>query len=292
MTAEMTEPIPRPRRPHADKRPTERGPTVLPGVPAPVGRAVEGLGDFLRFTLTSIALIPQAVRLYPSEVFRHAGILIRGSSLVVLFMALNLGVLGSILLDSSFEPLGVQSLTGAGISVGVFRGAVPIITGWIVAAKVGCGIVTELGAMRITEEIDALEVMGLNPKSYLVSSRLAAAALTLPGLVLVSYWMMFLGAFVTTVPFLGSTSSGSFWRVLFQLQNLSDFFIVTVWTLLSVGIAVIVAAYYGYTATGGPVGVGESTAKSMLISMTAVAVLAGIIIQIAYGLDANSPIAN
>lgn len=292
MIEDPTESFARPRKPHSEKRPAPLGVTPPEWAPKPLVTSISGMGDFLRFTLRALALIPSAIRLYPSEVFRYAGVLVRGSALVVLFMLFNLGLLGGLLADTQFRSLGVTSLDGAGLSVAIFRGCVQVILGWVVAAKIGCGLVTELGAMRINEEIDALEVMGMNPTAYLVSTRITAVFLVTPGLIIAGYWMAFWGSWLVDVPFLGSASDGAFWNYLFELQNLNDFFIVTAWAVLSIALATIVAAYFGYTAKGGPVGVGENTARSMLMSMAAVAVLATIIIQLAYGVDANSPIAN
>jgi phospholipid/cholesterol/gamma-HCH transport system permease protein len=292
MIEDPTEAFGVPRRPHAEKRPTPIGVKPPEWLPKPLASGVAAIGEFLGFTLRSVALIPTAIRLYPSEIFRYSGVLVRGSALVVLFMLFNLGLLGGLLADTQLRPLGVTSLNGAALSVAIFRGCVQVILGWVVAAKIGCGLVTELGAMRINEEIDALEVMGMNPVAYLVSTRIAAVFLVTPGLIIAGYWMAFWGAWLVDVPFLGSVSDGAFWNYLFQLQNLKDFFIVTAWAVLSIALATLIAAYFGYTAKGGPVGVGDNTARSMLMSMAAVAVLATIIIQLAYGVDANSPIAN
>ncbi|MCD2198248.1 ABC transporter permease [Actinomycetospora endophytica] len=292
MSNEATEAFARPRRPHADKRPASIGPTELDWAPGWANRTISGVGDFLDFALRAVALIPHALRSYPSEVFRYAGVLIRGSSLVVLFMLFNLGLEAGLLADTQFRPLGITSLNGAAVSVAIFRGCVQVLLGWVIAAKIGCGLVTEIGAMRINEEVDALEVMGMNPISYLVSTRIMAVVIVSPGLIIMGYWMSFWGPWLVDVPFLGSTSDGAFWNYLFALQNLTDFIIVTIWAVSSIALPTLIGAYFGYTAKGGPVGVGENTAKSMLISMATVSVIATIIIQLAYGVDANSPIGN
>lgn len=288
---DLTQPI-HVRRPHAEKRPAPLGPDTLSWAPSGVNSVIVGMGSFLQFSIRSLALIPSALREYPSEVFRYAGALVKGSALVVLFMLFNLGLLTGLLAHFTLEPLGVTSLDGGGVSVAMFRGLVQVIVSWVVAAKIGCGLVTELGAMRITEEIDALEVMGINPVTYLVSTRVFATFLVVPGLLLGGYWMAFWGAWVFDVPFLRSTATGPYWEYLWKFQSAGDFFIVTIWGVLSVALVTIVASYFGYTAKGGPVGVGHNTAQSMLVSMAMVTVFAAVIIQIAYGVDAHSPISN
>lgn len=289
--SDLTQPAPA-RVPHAEKRPKPLGPEEFGWAPPSVNGFLSAIGSFLRFALTALALIPSALREFPSEVFRYAGILVRGSALVVLFMLFNLGFLTGLLAHVTLEPLGVTALDGGALSVALFRGLVQVIVSWVVAAKIGCGIVTELGAMRITEEIDALEVMGINPVTYLVSTRVFATFLVVPGLLLAGYWMAFWGAWLFDVPFLGSTASGPYWEYLWKFQNAGDFLIVTIWGVLSVALVTIIAAYFGYTVKGGPVGVGQNTAQSMLVSMALVTIVAAVMIQLAYGLDANSPVSN
>jgi phospholipid/cholesterol/gamma-HCH transport system permease protein len=268
------------------------GPTHLPGLPTPVGASLTGVGGMLRFFAQALGQIPNAIRLYPSEIFRYAGVLIKGSALVVLFMLFNTGFLAGLLADTQLSPLGVTNLNGAAIAVATTRGMIEVILGWVVAAKIGCGLVAELGAMRINEEVDALEVMGINPVTYLVSCRVAAVFVVIPGLIVAGFWMVYWGAFLFNTPILQSSSAGAYWRYLWLLQNINDLVFQVVWAVLTVALVVLIASYFGYTAKGGPVGVGENTAKSMLVGMTVVALLGAVVVQFFYGIDPNSPFAN
>src|SRR5690554_5294904 len=112
--------------------------------------SLEGIGDFLGFVLQAVREIPLAIRLYPSEIMRHAGSLIRENSIVILFMLYMLGTILGLTCHYLFSNIGIDSYIAAVASIGGMRGLMQVIFGWIVAAKVGCGIVAELGAMRIS----------------------------------------------------------------------------------------------------------------------------------------------
>ena len=99
------------------------------------------------------------------------------------------------------------------------REAVPYVFGYMMAAKVGTGIVAELGAMRISEEIDALEVMGVDSLLFLCATRLLAAWLVLPFMYVGAIGVAFLASYLAIVDQLGYVSSGGFLLIFWQFQN-------------------------------------------------------------------------
>jgi phospholipid/cholesterol/gamma-HCH transport system permease protein len=260
-----------------------------PAEPDPADRAdarfvapFEQAGELVAFAIRAVREVPVAVRLYPSEVFRQAALLIRSNALVVLFMLFMLGALIGITGTFLFEGIGLESYVSAINGGPLFRGVIQIVFGWILAAKAGCGIVAELGAMRISEEIDAMEVMGIRSIPYLVGTRLAASVLVLPFLFVAALGVHFIAARLFFVDMLDAVSSGGFEYVLFLTHNQRDLAIAVGWATLIGLIVTTVATYYGYTAKGGPVGVGRNTAQAMLVNLVLISVVSMIVAQIFY----------
>jgi phospholipid/cholesterol/gamma-HCH transport system permease protein len=239
-------------------------------------------GELMAFGITAVKEIPTAIRLYPAEVLRQAGILIKSNALVVLFMLFMLGALLGITGTFLFEGIGLESYVAAIPAVPLMRGVVEIVFGWVLAAKAGCGMVAELGAMRISEEIDAMEVMGIRSMPYLVSTRVAATLLVIPALFITSLGVFFISSKLFFVDLLASVSSGGFDYVLFLFQSPRDFMVALLWGTV-VGVTVtIVACFHGYEAKGGPVGVGRATAQAMLVNLVLISVIAMIMAQVFY----------
>ena len=171
------------------------------------------------------------------------------------------------------------------------REAVPIVFGYMMSAKVGTGIVAELGAMRISDEIDALEVMGVDSMTFLCATRLLAAWIVLP--------FMYIAAIGVGVPRLLHRDRPS-GRLHLLRRVPADLLAVPESHGLPVQRAsrgmtmataiVLVACYYGYNASGGPVGVGSATAKSMVLNLVLVNVIDAFGTQIFWGTNARAPI--
>lgn len=272
-------------------------PKVCTGASAPwaaagmAQRGVESTGSIVRFVLQVLREVPTAIRLYPSEIFRQAGLLVRSNALVVLFVMLMFGALMALTIRFSFMALGIESYLGGGQAF-VTRGVAQVVFGWVVAAKVGCGIVAELGAMRISDEIDAMEVMGVRSLTYLASTRVAATLIVIPFLWIAGMSLEFFFGYLVNVPLLDTVSQGGFVYILFQFQNTADFTFAVIWATVIAVIIVLVACYYGFTAKGGPVGVGRNTAQSMLLNLVLISLTAMVLVQLFYGNSPNVPIGN
>jgi len=270
--------------------PPKATPTPLPGKRA--AREVHdqawaspftSAGELISFGLRVLRECPAAVRLFPSEVLRQAGLLIRSNAVVVFFMLFMLGALLGITGTALFEGIGLESYVAAIPAIPMMRGVVEIVFGWVLAAKAGCGIVAELGAMRISEEIDAMEVMGVRSIPYLVSARVVAAAGVLPVLFGSALLVHFVATKLFMVDLLNSVSGGGYWDVLFLMQGPKDLLIAVFWASLTGVVVTIVSCFYGYNAKGGPVGVGRATAQSMLVNLVLISLIAMILAEVFYG---------
>jgi phospholipid/cholesterol/gamma-HCH transport system permease protein len=251
----------------------------------------ETVGEIFSFTGDTFRALPK-LRLYPTEVIRQTALLILGSGLIIWLME---GVMG---LECGTEASYILKQVGAPIYSGVFdswcavRECAPYMWGYILSAKVGCGLVAEIGSMRISEEIDVLEVMGIRPMGFIVASRLAAVWLAVPFLYAVALGVMFLTEYVVTVVQLHTVSSGGYLFIFWLFQNPLDLFFSFIKVFVESTVIVLIGCYYGYTARGGSVGVGKNTAKSMIANMVMVHLIGMLGTMIFWGQAPRSPIGN
>ena len=225
------------------------------------------------------------------ESVRQAGILILTSTVVIwaLVFIIGLGACGT---EGAYftQSQGAPSYAGAFAGWCDLREAVPYAFGYMMAAKIGTGIVAELGAMRINDEIDALEVMGLDSMSYLCATRLLAAWMVLPFVYASAIGVAFLASYVAVVDQVGAVSSGGYLLIFWQYQNPTDYLYSVIKAMSMATAIVLVACYYGYNASGGPVGVGKSTAKSMVLNIVMVTLIGMLGTQVFWGANPRAPI--
>jgi phospholipid/cholesterol/gamma-HCH transport system permease protein len=225
------------------------------------------------------------------ETLRQAGILILYSTLVIWGLVFLTG-LGTCGIEASY----FNESTGTAAYAGVFaawcnlREAVPYVFGYMMAAKVGTGIVAELGAMRISEEIDALEVIGINSITFLCATRLLAAWLVLPFMYIGAIGVGYLGSYIAIVHQIGYVSSGGYFLIFWAFQNPTDLLFSVIKGMTMATVIVLVACYYGYNASGGPVGVGTATAKSMVLNLVFVTLIGMFGTQVFWGGNPRAPI--
>jgi phospholipid/cholesterol/gamma-HCH transport system permease protein len=225
------------------------------------------------------------------EALRQAGILIVGSTVVIWALVFITG-LGTCGIEGAY----FTQAQGAPAYAGVFtawcnlREAVPYAFGYMMAAKVGTGIVAELGAMRISEEIDALEVMGIDSMTFLCATRLLAAWIVLPFMYISAIGVAYLASYLAVVDQIGYTSAGGYLLIFWQFQNPLDFLYSVIKGMSMATAIVLVACYYGYNASGGPVGVGTATAKSMVLNLVLVNLIGMLGTQVFWGANPRAPI--
>ncbi len=266
--------------------------TALTGGP---GRFLESVGHIAWFAATAIGQIGHALRYYRREVLRliaeigmgtGAMAVIGGTVAIVGFVTLSGGSLIAIQGFASLGNIGVEAFTGFFAALVNVRIAAPVVSGQALAATVGAGATAELGAMRIAEEIDALEVMGIKSIAYLVSTRIMAGFVVIIPLYAMAIIMSFLSAQVTTTLLYGQSTGtyDHYFRTFLRPDDVGWSFVQAI--IISV-IVMINHCYYGYYASGGPVGVGEAVGRSMrasLISIVMVVLLASLAL---YGTDPN-----
>lgn len=197
-----------------------------------------------------------------------------------------MGLVLTMQLRPSLIEYGVESQLPAMISVAVFRELGPVITALIFAGKIGSSIGAELGSMRVTEQIDAMEVSGTNPFKYLVVTRVLATTLMLPVLVLLADAISLYGSYLG-VNIRGNTSFSLFYRQVTQILEFGDVlpaFIKTFFFGFAVG---MIGCYKGYHSRKGTEGVGRSANMAVVISSVAVFLIDLIAVQFTDILNLN-----
>ncbi len=245
------------------------------------GRTLRGIWDALVF--------------YPGEVIRliaqmglGAGALavIGGTIAIVGFLTLSTGALVAVQGYNQFSTVGVEALTGFASAFFNVRLIAPLTAGVGMAATIGAGATAQLGAMRINEEIDALEVIGIRAIAYLASSRVVAGIIVVVPLYCVAVLMSFLAARFGTTYIYGQ-STGVYDHYFRTFLNPTDL----LWSFLqAVALAfviMLVHTFYGFTAHGGPAGVGEAVGRAVRTSLIVAALVTVMISLAVYGQSGN-----
>lgn len=253
--------------------------------------AIESTGELAGFSkrVAGLVLSGRVLR-FTGETLRQAGILILGSAIVIWGITFTLG------LTCGIEGAYFSRSVGAPQNAGTFaawcdlREVLPYAFGYMMSAKVGTGIVAELGSMRISDEIDALEVMGVPPVTFLAATRLLAAWIALPFIYLVAIGVGYFASYLAVVKQIGDPSSGGYFLIFWMFQNPPDLIFSAIKGMVMATVIVLVGCYYGYTVTGGPVGVGAATAKSMALNIVLVHVIGMLGTLVFWGANPRAPI--
>jgi phospholipid/cholesterol/gamma-HCH transport system permease protein len=245
------------------------------------GAFLEGFGEQLSFYVRALAWAPRTIRRYTKEMLRiltevcfgtGALAIIGGTLGVMIGMTLFTGMIVGLQGYSSLNQLGTAALTGFISAYFNTREVAPLSAGLALSATVGCGFTAQLGAMRISDEIDALDVMGVPSLPFLVTTRVLAGVAAVIPLYAVGLLSSYIASRQITVWVYGQ-SSGTYDHYFNMFLPPGD----VLWSFLKVIIFATVVimshCYYGYTARGGPAGVGVAVGRAVRTSIVLIAVL-------------------
>jgi phospholipid/cholesterol/gamma-HCH transport system permease protein len=254
-------------------------------------RPFDAFGAIIAFAARGFAGIPRSLR-YAREIWWYAAFLAIGSTPVALAITY---ISGSECSVEGFYSLaqtgGAQSLVGVFNALCDTREITPLFFGFAIGAKVGCGIVAELGTMRINQEIDALETMGIPSVVYLVSTRFVASLVVLPLMYVFALDTSYLASWIVQkYQFGGQVSAGVYFDYFWRFANLEDLGFSIVKAAVFAVIVIVVAVYQGYHARGGAVGIGRAVARTMAISLVMVVVFNAVMTEMFWGHNPNFPI--
>ncbi|OBG84394.1 ABC transporter permease [Mycobacterium sp. E3298] len=271
---------------------------AYPGLAREINRPIStltGIGDHVAFYGKAIAGAPFAATRYRREIIRliaeismGAGTLamIGGTVVIVGFLTLATGGTLAIQGYSSLGNIGIEALTGFLAAFINVRISAPIVAGIGLAATFGAGVTAQLGAMRINEEIDALESMGIRPVSYLVSTRIVAGMLAITPLYSIAVILSFVASQFTTVVVLGQ-SGGLYGHYFSTFLNPTDLLWSFLQAILMALAILFTHTYYGYFASGGPSGVGVAVGTAVRTSLIIIVSVTLLVSLAIYGANGN-----
>ena len=272
--------------------------TNYPRVTRQIRRPVTTLGrigDHVVFYAKSLGGVPFAATHYRREIFRliaeismGAGTLamIGGTVVIVGFLTLAAGGTLAIQGYSSLGNIGIEALTGFLAAFINVRISAPVVAGIGLAATFGAGVTAQLGAMRINEEIDALESMAIHPISYLVSTRIIAGMIAITPLYSIAVILSFVASQFTTVVLFGQ-SGGLYQHYFTTFLNPIDLLWSFLQAVLMALAILLIHTYYGFFATGGPSGVGVAVGNAVRSSLIVVVTVTLLVSLAIYGANGN-----
>ncbi len=274
--------------------PTAVGP-ALRAVGA-LASAVAKAGHMTYFFGRIIASIPTAVRRYRNEFMRiladivwgNGSIVVGGGTIgVALVLGLTAGTLIGVEGYNALNLLGLGPATGLISSFAGTRELAPIMIGLAFIAQAGCRFTAQLGAMRINDEIDALDTLGINSVAYLVATRAAAAVVAVVPLFLACLAVAYVSS-ALAVSLAAGQSSGTYLHYFNLVLSGRDIGFATIKAVVFVFVSTTIQCYYGYYASGGPAGVGVAAGRAMRAGITVVIVLNMLLTMALWGVDAGA----
>ncbi|PEG39262.1 ABC transporter permease [Mycolicibacterium duvalii] len=262
------------------------------------GRPLDALGrigDHTSFYGRALAGVPHAAVHYRREILRliaeismGAGTLamIGGTVVIVGFLTLAAGGTLAVQGYSSLGDIGIEALTGFLAAFINVRISAPVVAGIGLAATFGAGVTAQLGAMRINEEIDALETMGIRPVEYLVSTRIVAGMIAITPLYSIAVILSFVASKLTTVVLFGQ-SAGLYNHYFTTFLNPIDLLWSFLQAILMAIAILLVHTYFGYFASGGPSGVGVAVGNAVRTSLIVVISVTLLVSLSIYGSNGN-----
>ncbi|WP_370287748.1 MlaE family ABC transporter permease [Nocardioides sp.] len=239
------------------------------------------LGDQLSLYAKALRGVPHAIRRYPKEILRLLGTttfgtgglaIIAGTAGVMFALSLFVGSLVGLQGFRGLDTLGASALTGFITAFFNTRDIAPLIAGIALTATVGAGFTAEIGAQRISEEIDALEVMAVPSVPFLITTRIIAGTIAVIPLYVVGLVASYLSARLNVV-YVNGLSAGTYDHYFQLFLPPGDVLLSFVKTLVFAFFVMLVHCYYGYRASGGPAGVGVAVGRAVRLSLAAIGIL-------------------
>ncbi|MBC6446390.1 MlaE family ABC transporter permease [Actinokineospora xionganensis] len=244
-------------------------------------RTLDDLGDQLSFYIRALAWIPRALRRYMRETMRllaevsfgsGALAVIGGTIGVMVGLTVFTGIVVGLQGYAALDQIGTAAFSGFASAYINTREVAPLVAGLALSATVGSGFTAQLGAMRISEEIDALEVMAVPSLPFLVTTRIIAGFIAVIPLYIIGLLSSYLASRTITVYFYGQ-SAGTYDHYFNLFLPPEDVFWSFGKVLIFAVIIILTHCYYGYNASGGPAGVGVAVGRAVRTTIVTVALV-------------------
>jgi phospholipid/cholesterol/gamma-HCH transport system permease protein len=225
---------------------------------------IETFQDFLSLSGRAIRNIVRRPH-YADDILIQMDIIGVGSLFIVGLIGFFSGVVMALQMSRALSTYGAQGQIGQIVSITLVRELGPVLTAVLVAGRNASGIASELGSMRVTEQIDAMRALGTDPIQKLVTPRLIATAVVLPLLTIISDFLGLVGGYFIATTMLNITRS-QYWTSAWQVLEYNDLTQGLLKPFLFAIVVALVGCYYGLTTSGGTQGVGRSTTKAVVVS--------------------------
>ena len=222
-----------------------------------LGNVLLLLSDTIRKMVTPPYDIPNAIKQMQEVGVR--------SLPVVLVTGLFTGMVLALQSYTGFKRFGAETLVGTVVGLSMTREMGPVLTGLIVAGRAGAAMAAELGTMRVTEQIDALETLATNPIKYLIVPRFIAGLIMLPALTVVADIVGIFGGYLITVGMFGASPT-LYWRQTWDFLDLSDIYNGLIKACFFGASIALLSCYRGFYSEGGAEGVGKATTGAVVLS--------------------------
>ena len=262
----------------------------------PLGQTVAKAGHMLYFFGRVLFSVPITLRYYRREFLRilsdvawgNGSIVVGGGTVgVSLVLGFTAGALTGVEGYNALNLLGLGPATGLLSSYGSTRELAPVMIAIAFTIQAGCRFTAQLGAMRIAEEIDAMDTMAINPVPYLATTRVLASVVAAIPLFVASLAVTYLACQLVVAIYAGQ-STGSYLHYFGLFLNTRDIVYATVKAVVFVFVTATIQCYYGYFASGGPQGVGVAAGRAMRASITVVIGLNTLLTMAMWGVDAGA----
>jgi phospholipid/cholesterol/gamma-HCH transport system permease protein len=250
---------------------------------------MEGLLDFLKPPVAGLQdfyiLSGRALRNlfrgphYVDDIFIQMDAIGVGSLWIVILTGFFSGVVITMQMSRALEQYGATGQVGSIVAITLVRELGPVLTALLVAGRNASGIASELGSMKVTEQIDAMRALGTDPIQKLVTPRLIATCVMLPMLTIVSDFVGLLGGYVIAYYTIGLTST-QYWSDAYQALQYNDIVQGLLKPFVFAFIISLVGCFYGLRTSGGTQGVGLATTKAVVVSSIWVFVVTSMLTRI------------
>ncbi|HEX8893144.1 MAG TPA: ABC transporter permease [Terriglobales bacterium] len=231
---------------------------------------VEAVQDYSLLAGRSLSNLFSQPR-YMSDTLLQADSIGVGSLPIVVLIGLFTGAVLALQTSSTLQQFGSLSLTGQLVSLSMVRELGPVLTGILVAGRNASGMASELGSMKVTEQIDAMRAMGVDPTKKLVTPRVTATVIMLFFLSIISDLVGLVGGWFISYFLLG-LDSNEYWTTAYQALRFGDVFMGLSKPVVFGFIIASIGCYYGMTAKGGTQGVGRATTQAVVAASVLIVV--------------------
>ncbi|WP_063064927.1 MlaE family ABC transporter permease [Nocardia violaceofusca] len=256
---------------------------------------VEGLGFVLSFIWQVLSSIPLTLRRYRDETLRiisdmtwGRGSVIVGGGTVPMMIVLGLVMGASVAVESftMLNILGMGPVSGIVSAYATTRELAPIVAAIGFAAQAGCRMTAEIGSMRISEEIDAIEALGLRSVPFVVTTRVIAGAISIVPTFLIGLILSYL-ACRGLITLVHGQSAGVYDHYFFQFVSGFDVIAAVIKVAIFATVVILIHSYYGFFATGGPEGVGIASGRAVRASSVAIVAIDMVLTLMLWGFNAS-----